>query len=83
MCARSVITSSMYVSIYLSMYVPMDGWVNGWMDGWMDRPTPFFVMDEVDAAFDNVNVRKICNYIKYVCMYLWMDGWIMLYSSCL
>lgn len=28
------------------------------------RPAPFFVMDEVDAALDNVNVRKVCNYIK-------------------
>ena len=28
------------------------------------RPAPFFVMDEVDAALDNVNVLKVCNYIK-------------------
>jgi structural maintenance of chromosome 1 len=28
------------------------------------RPAPFFVMDEVDAALDNVNVRKVCHYIK-------------------
>jgi structural maintenance of chromosome 1 len=28
------------------------------------RPAPFFVMDEIDAALDNVNLRKICNYIK-------------------
>jgi len=28
------------------------------------RPAPFFVMDEVDAALDNVNVRKLCNYIR-------------------
>jgi structural maintenance of chromosome 1 len=28
------------------------------------RPAPFFVMDEVDAALDNVNVRKVCTYIK-------------------
>lgn len=27
------------------------------------RPAPFFVMDEVDAALDNVNLRKVCNYI--------------------
>jgi len=29
------------------------------------RPAPFFVMDEVDAALDNVNVRKLCNYIRH------------------
>ena len=28
------------------------------------RPAPFFVMDEVDAALDNVNLRKVCNYIR-------------------
>jgi structural maintenance of chromosome 1 len=28
------------------------------------HPAPFFVMDEVDAALDNVNLRKVCNYIK-------------------
>lgn len=28
------------------------------------HPAPFFVMDEVDAALDNVNVLKLCNYIK-------------------
>jgi structural maintenance of chromosome 1 len=28
------------------------------------RPAPFFVMDEVDAALDNVNLRKVCNYIS-------------------
>jgi structural maintenance of chromosome 1 len=28
------------------------------------HPAPFFVMDEVDAALDNVNLRKICNYIS-------------------
>lgn len=28
------------------------------------RPAPFFVMDEVDAALDNVNVKKVCSYIK-------------------
>jgi len=25
---------------------------------------PFFVMDEVDAALDNINVLKLCNYIR-------------------
>ena len=28
------------------------------------REAPFFVLDEVDAALDNVNVKKICNYIR-------------------
>lgn len=28
------------------------------------RPAPFFVMDEVDAALDNINLRKVCNYIQ-------------------
>merc|ERR1711935_88277 len=29
------------------------------------HPAPFFVMDEVDAALDNVNLRKVCNYISH------------------
>jgi structural maintenance of chromosome 1 len=28
------------------------------------RQAPFFVLDEVDAALDNVNVKKICNYMR-------------------
>lgn len=28
------------------------------------HPAPFFVMDEVDAALDNINLRKVCNYIS-------------------
>ncbi len=28
------------------------------------RPAPFFIMDEVDAALDNVNVLKVSNYIR-------------------
>eukprot|EP01041_Mallomonas_annulata_P003724 gene3724-7400_t len=28
------------------------------------RQAPFFVLDEVDAALDNVNVKKVCNYIR-------------------
>lgn len=27
------------------------------------QPSPFFVLDEVDAALDNVNVGRIANYI--------------------
>jgi len=27
-------------------------------------PAPFFVVDEVDAALDNINLRKVCNYIS-------------------
>jgi len=28
------------------------------------QPSPFFVLDEVDAALDNTNVQKISNYIR-------------------
>jgi structural maintenance of chromosome 1 len=28
------------------------------------QPSPFFVLDEVDAALDNTNVSKIANYIR-------------------
>lgn len=28
------------------------------------QPSPFFVLDEVDAALDNNNVQKISNYIR-------------------
>ncbi len=28
------------------------------------RQAPFFVLDEIDAALDNVNVKKIANYIR-------------------
>jgi structural maintenance of chromosome 1 len=28
------------------------------------QPSPFFVLDEVDAALDNENVKKISNYIR-------------------
>ena len=28
------------------------------------QPSPFFVLDEVDAALDNANVEKIKNYIR-------------------
>ena len=27
------------------------------------RPAPFYIMDEIDAALDNENVTKVCNYI--------------------
>lgn len=28
------------------------------------QPSPFFVLDEVDAALDNANVSRIANYIR-------------------
>jgi structural maintenance of chromosome 1 len=28
------------------------------------RPSPFFVLDEVDAALDNTNIGKVADYIK-------------------
>ena len=28
------------------------------------QPSPFFVLDEVDAALDNTNVAKIASYIR-------------------
>eukprot|EP01029_Cantina_marsupialis_P009965 TRINITY_DN228_c5_g1_i1.p1 TRINITY_DN228_c5_g1~~TRINITY_DN228_c5_g1_i1.p1 ORF type:complete len:1247 (-),score=467.12 TRINITY_DN228_c5_g1_i1:180-3653(-) len=28
------------------------------------RPSPFFVLDEIDAPLDNVNVAKLCNFIR-------------------
>ena len=28
------------------------------------QPSPFFVLDEVDASLDNTNVAKIANYIR-------------------
>lgn len=34
------------------------------------RPAPFFVLDEIDAALDNVNVKKVCNYIAQRCTQL-------------
>ena len=32
------------------------------------RPSPFFVMDEVDAALDNVNVTRVAKYIRQLAL---------------
>lgn len=28
------------------------------------KPSPFFILDEVDAALDNTNVAKVANYVR-------------------
>jgi len=52
------------------------------------RPAPFFVMDEVDAALDNVNVMKVCNYIRqrssdFQCIVISLKDMFYERSSCL
>lgn len=34
------------------------------MDGFSFRPSPFFILDEVDAALDNLNVAKVAGFIR-------------------
>ena len=33
------------------------------MNGFSCRPSPFFILDEVDAALDNLNVAKVAGFI--------------------
>ena len=33
------------------------------MNGFSYRPSPFFILDEVDAASDNLNVAKVAGFI--------------------
>ena len=28
------------------------------------RPAPFFILDEIDAALDNINVQRVANYVR-------------------
>lgn len=34
------------------------------MNGFSFRPSPFFILDEVDAALDNLNVAKVAGFIR-------------------
>ena len=38
------------------------------------QPAPFFVLDEIDAALDNVNIKRVSMYVairySYIAMYL-------------
>lgn len=29
------------------------------------QPSPFFVLDEIDAALDNTNISKVASYIRH------------------
>lgn len=48
---------------------PQVSWSAGFLGSCIEvsfsyQPSPFFVLDEVDAALDNTNVAKIANYIR-------------------
>lgn len=34
------------------------------MSGFSYKPSPFFILDEVDAALDNLNVAKVAGFIR-------------------
>lgn len=41
-----------------------DGIILLFMNDFSYRPSPFFILDEVDAALDNLNVAKVAGFIR-------------------